>query len=74
MELAEETLDYYINSKLITNSDAKIYLYQLFKALYWCHFNDIIHRDIKPQNILIFKDKSLVLTDFGCATKLFFFN
>lgn len=39
---------------------------QLFKALAHCHVNRVIHRDIKPQNILL-KGNVLKLADFGLA-------
>jgi cyclin-dependent kinase-like len=29
----------------------KLYIYQLVKAIHWCHQNSIIHRDIKPENV-----------------------
>lgn len=29
----------------------KLYIYQLVKAIHWCHANSIVHRDIKPENV-----------------------
>lgn len=38
---------------LLTPRDCKYYIYQILKGLHYCHSMGIMHRDIKPQNIVI---------------------
>lgn len=43
---------------------------QLTSAIHHAHENQIIHRDIKPQNILMDEEGNVKVTDFGIATSL----
>ena len=43
---------------------------QLTSGLSCAHKNQIIHRDIKPQNVMILEDGTIKITDFGIATAL----
>lgn len=40
---------------------------QLCDALEYAHKNNIVHRDIKPGNVILLKDNKIKLTDFGIA-------
>nr|XP_040565169.1 cyclin-dependent kinase 14-like isoform X2 [Lepeophtheirus salmonis] len=47
--------------------NAKLFLFQLFRGLSYCHKRRILHRDVKPQNLLIGENGELKLADFGLA-------
>lgn len=51
----------------INLNNVRIYLFQLLRALKYCHDRKVLHRDIKPQNILISSLGELKLADFGLA-------
>ncbi|CAG9318449.1 unnamed protein product [Blepharisma stoltei] len=52
---------------MLEEEKIKSYLYQLLQGLYYCHCRRVIHRDLKPQNLLIDKGETLKLADFGLA-------
>ncbi|CAH0384441.1 unnamed protein product [Bemisia tabaci] len=61
------------NSKIDTSNTVgkldtmlmKSYLYQITQAILFCHKRRILHRDLKPQNLLISSNGMIKVADFG---------
>ncbi|HEX9793860.1 MAG TPA: serine/threonine-protein kinase [Planctomycetota bacterium] len=54
-------------TKRLATRTALDYCEQLLEALAYAHEQRIVHCDVKPENILLFPDNRLRLTDFGIA-------
>ena len=62
------TLKEYIDSERVLNwKDAVHFIIQILRALQHAHNRGIVHRDIKPQNIMLLTDGTIKVMDFGIA-------
>ncbi len=70
MELIDGiTLKQYLQKKSVLDpSEVLNFSIQIAKALEHAHSKGIIHRDIKPQNIMLLKDGMIKVADFGIAS------
>lgn len=62
------TLKEYITKQgAITWNDALFFMTQILRAVQHAHDKGIVHRDIKPQNIILLQNGNIKVTDFGIA-------
>lgn len=62
------TLKEYIQQQGVINyKEAVFFVTQILRALQHAHDKGIVHRDIKPQNIMLLENGAIKVTDFGIA-------
>lgn len=60
-------LRYHMNCNRFSERKAAFIIICIASALHHCHENGILHRDVKPENIILDKEGFPYLTDFGCS-------
>lgn len=55
------------SSRIISAAKTKTYMLQTLKGLERLHFSNIIHRDIKPYNLMLTSDDRVKIIDFGLS-------
>uniref|UniRef100_A0A8C4Z2I1 Protein kinase domain-containing protein n=1 Tax=Gadus morhua TaxID=8049 RepID=A0A8C4Z2I1_GADMO len=68
-EYLEKDLKQYMDDcgSIMSVHNVKLFLFQLLRGLAYCHKRKVLHRDLKPQNLLINEKGELKLADFGLA-------
>ncbi len=62
------TLQQYIDAKkVLPTTDAIAIMEQTLKGIQHAHERGVVHRDLKPQNIMLLEDGTVKVTDFGIA-------
>lgn len=62
-----ELFQYIIKNRRVNEREARFFFRQIVSALDYCHQNSIIHRDMKPENLLFDSSMQIRLIDFGFA-------
>jgi negative regulator of PHO system len=60
-------MDDHGNAGALDPLTVKNFMFQLLRGIAYCHENRVLHRDLKPQNLLINTKMELKLADFGLA-------
>ncbi|XP_071961539.1 cyclin-dependent kinase 17-like isoform X2 [Antedon mediterranea] len=68
-EYLEKDLKQYMDDcgNIMSMNNVRLFLFQLLRGLAYCHKRQVLHRDLKPQNLLINEKGELKLADFGLA-------
>jgi len=69
MEVAHSSLEVHIPDGGLTATRSMACMYQILEGLSFMHRNGFIHYDVKPANVLVFKNGLLKLTDFDVSAR-----
>ena len=69
MEYADggELFDYIVNKSKVEEIEAWIIFQQIISGIDYIHKLNIVHRDMKPENLLLESDKTIKIVDFGLS-------
>jgi mitogen-activated protein kinase 15 len=66
----ETDLHAVIRANILEDIHKRYIMYQLFKSLFYMHTAELVHRDMKPSNILLNSECLMKVADFGLARSI----
>lgn len=69
MEYADggELFDYIVNKSKVEEIEAWFIFQQIISGIDYIHKLNVVHRDMKPENLLLEDDKKIKIVDFGLS-------
>ncbi|KAK4515419.1 uncharacterized protein ATC70_010364 [Mucor velutinosus] len=64
-----ELFEYILAHRYLKEKDAKRFFAQLISSIQYMHKRKIVHRDLKLENLLLDKNRNIIVTDFGFANQ-----
>jgi serine/threonine protein kinase len=66
-----ELFHYIVKKKRLSDNDVNFFFFQIINGLEYIHKNNIVHRDMKPENLLLTDENSKILKiiDFGLSNE-----
>ncbi|KAJ3128586.1 hypothetical protein HK098_004012 [Nowakowskiella sp. JEL0407] len=62
-----ELFEYILAHRHLKERDASRFFAQLISGVHYLHSHNIVHRDLKLENLLLDKHRNIIITDFGFA-------
>ena len=62
-----ELFDYILNNRYLKDNSARRLFAQLISGVGYLHKKGIVHRDLKLENLLLDRNRNIIITDFGFA-------
>ncbi|KAJ3315249.1 hypothetical protein HDV04_003642 [Boothiomyces sp. JEL0838] len=62
-----ELFEYILSRQNLSEKEAAKFFFQLIDGVSFLHHNGYVHRDLKLENLLLDKNRNMIITDFGFA-------
>uniref|UniRef100_A0AAY4ED89 non-specific serine/threonine protein kinase n=1 Tax=Denticeps clupeoides TaxID=299321 RepID=A0AAY4ED89_9TELE len=67
--MAGEVFDYLVSHGRMKEKEARAKFRQIVSAVHYCHQKNIVHRDLKAENLLLDADSNIKIADFGFSNE-----